>query len=519
MIKHIILIFFLFVLSSKAQTSDIEFQRYSTSDGLSTNWGITSMVQDSNGYLWIATAEGLNRFDGYEFKIYRYDPEDSNSLRTNNLRSVLLDSKNRLWIGAFGPPNGGIGLWNAEDDNFLNPRPNSDSTDLDMGYIQPYTITSLFESKSGNLWVGSMQGCDQFNTETLKYVHYSKKHPEFGRLSRESVSIIIEDSRDNLWVGTTNNGLFKYGLSTGELELFSKDTLADEGLIDNYISSLYEDDSGVLFIGTNKSGLHVYDYDNNKIVRVSNSSHSLRRLEAPPSDGFIFGQDGGVRMLRTKSGNFWLSTTNGGIKFYNEDFSKSHLFRNDPLNNLSLSDNFISEMFEDNQNNIWFGTSSRGLMKVTPSKSLFRPEGNNLNQFNKLRKKHIRAIYEDKKGRLWIGTIDGLLFMYDPIKLTVEEFQYDKDNTKSKIGIIGPDIDTIYEDEYGIIWIGTFNGPQKYDPINKTGKFQLSTSSPGYDQGVIIPNFTDGYLGDAPDIGAHENGWPFCQIEPQRGKH
>ncbi len=119
-IIQVITITILFPLITLAQLDNIEFQRYTTSDGLSTNWGISDIDQDSNGYMWFASAEGLNRFDGYNFKIYRYDPNDRYSLRTNNVTSVLIDSKNRLWIGAYGPPNGGIGLWNSESDNFIN---------------------------------------------------------------------------------------------------------------------------------------------------------------------------------------------------------------------------------------------------------------------------------------------------------------------------------------------------------------------------------------------------------------
>ena len=495
-IIQIVLIIILFSLNTLAQIDNVEFHRYTTSDGLSTNWGISDIDQDSNGYIWFSSAEGLNRFDGYNFKIYRYDPNDRYSLRTNNVTSVLIDSKNQLWIGAFGPPNGGIGLWNAESDNFINPKPNR----TDENYIHPYTTTSIFESKSGNLWIGSSQGCDLFDTESLRYKHFSDENPEFASLSKEYITVIIEDSRDNLWVGTSNNGLFKYGLSTKKLEVFKKDNLANKGLIDNYISSVYEDDSGVLFIGTGKSGLHVYDYENNAVVRVSKSSDNLKRLQPPPSDGFIFGQDGAVRMMRTESSNFWLSSSNGGIKLYSKDFSISRLFRNNPLNNLSLSDNFISSMFEDNQNNIWFGTISRGLMKVIPSKSLFSPEGNNLDPFNRLSKKHIRAIYEDSKSRIWVGTIDGLLFMYDPFTQRMEEFQYEKNKNSGKNGILGPDIDTIYEDENGIIWIGTFNGVQKYDPINK--KFSVPK----------IINYTE--LAENPNMDVeviiekdHENLW------------
>jgi ligand-binding sensor domain-containing protein/serine phosphatase RsbU (regulator of sigma subunit) len=492
-ISQAVIITILFSLNIFSQIDNVEFRRYTTSDGLSTNWFIADIAQDSNGYMWFASAEGLNRFDGYNFKIYRYDPNDRSSLRTNNVTSVLIDSKNRLWIGAYGPPNGGIGLWNTEEDNFINVSPRVDTTDTDpdWNYINPYLITSMYEGKSGNLWVGTSQGCDQFNTETLRYVHFRKNNPKFAALYQKWVTTIFEDSYYNLWVGT-NSGVYKYNLSTKEMEIFKKDTISNRGLVSNRISSIYEDDSGILFVGTSNGGLHTYDYSKNEIVRNSKGLDIIKRLEAPPSDGPIFGHDGTVRVMRTKSGIFWLATSNGGIKLFSKDFNISRLFRNDPLNNFSLSDNFISSMFEDNQNNIWFGTSSRGLMKVVPSKSLFTPEGNNLKQFNKLSKKHIRAIYEDTKGRLWVGTIDGLLFMYDPVLQIVEEFQYDKKNTNNPQGIVGPDIDTIYEDENGTIWLGTFYGIQKYDPtIRKFSVPQIFESSeishlPNKDVEVII---------------------------------
>ena len=226
-IIQIVLTIILFSLNTFAQIDNVEFQRYTTSDGLSTNWCISDIAQDSNGYMWFASAEGLNRFDGYNFKIYRYDPNDRSSLRTNNVTSVLIDSKNRLWIGAYGPPNGGIGLWNAEEDNFLNVSPKVDTTEQTrIGIIlHPYLITIMYESKSGNLWVGSSQGCDQFNTETLRYVHFSKNNPKFAALSKEWVTAIFEDSYENLWVGTSNNGVYKYNLSTKKMEIFKKDTI------------------------------------------------------------------------------------------------------------------------------------------------------------------------------------------------------------------------------------------------------------------------------------------------------
>ena len=269
-ISQAVLITILFSLNIFSQIDNVEFRRYTTSDGLSTNWFIADIAQDSNGYMWFASAEGLNRFDGYNFKIYRYDPNDSSSLRTNNVTSVLIDSKNRLWIGAYGPPNGGIGLWNTEEDNFLNVSPRVDTTDTDpdWNYINPYLITSMYEGKSGNLWVGTSQGCDQFNTETLRYVHFRQNNPKFAVLYQKWVTTIFEDSFSNLWVGT-NSGVYKYNLSTKEMEIFKKDTSSNRGLVSNRISSIYEDDSGILFVGTSNGGLHTYDYSKNEIVRNS----------------------------------------------------------------------------------------------------------------------------------------------------------------------------------------------------------------------------------------------------------
>ena len=143
------------------------------------------------------------------------------------------------------------------------------------------------------------------------------------------------------------------------------------------------------------------------------------------------------------------------------------MFINDPLDNTSLSDDYVTTIFEDNQNNIWLGTISRGLMKVVSSQSLFKPNGNNLDLLNTLKEKQIRAIYESNNGNLWVGTIDGLLLKYDPQKKIIKEFKSDL-ATGSKHKLSGPDIDAIYEDKEGIIWIGTFSGLDKYDPKKGT---------------------------------------------------
>ena len=452
----------IYTFSIYAQMDNIEFHRYTTSDGLSTNWNINAIAQTKDGYIWIATSEGLNRFDGYEFKVFRYDPLDSNSLRTNNVTSLLIDSKNRFWLASFGAPNGGISQWNPKTETFINYIPENSDT----SYLFPWALTKLFEDKSGNIWVGSVRGLDLFNPETGKYLHYTDKKSEFSSLVNNYITAINEDSRGNLWIGTLDSGLVKYNPLTKEFRRFKSEDNNENSILSNHINSIYEDKNGTLFIGTNLNGFHTYNYSTNSIIRLPGNSADFQNLKAPESRGPVFGQRGAVSIIKqTKDGSFWIGTSNGGLKVYDNNFTRFNTFINDPIDESSLSDDYVTTIFEDNQNNIWLGTISRGLMKVVPSKSLFKPEGNQLELLNTLNDKHIRAVYESKNGTLWIGTIDGLLLEYDPQKKLIVEYNSDlAPGSKNKLS--GPDIDAIYEDKEGIIWIGTFSGIDKIDPKN-----------------------------------------------------
>ena len=462
LVKYSLILVIVIATRLDAQMDNIEFHRYTTSDGLSTNWNINGIVQDEDGYIWVATSEGLNRFDGYDFKVFRYNPIDSISLRTNNVTSLLIDSKNRFWLASFGAPNGGISQWNSETETFINYKPE----DSDTNYLFPWALTKLFEDKSGNLWVGSVLGLDIFNPETGKYLHYTDNKSGFSSLKKNYITAINQDSIGNLWIGTLNNGLVKYNPVTKEFQRFKKETNNEKSLMSNHVNSIYEDKEGTLFIGTNLSGFHIYDYSTNSIIRIPGDYADFQNLKVPESKGPVFGQDGAISIIkRTKDGSFWLGTTNGGLKVYDRNFTSYNAFINDPLDESSLSDDYVTTIFEDNQNNIWLGTISRGLMKVVPSKSLFKPEGNQLELLNTLKDKHIRAVYESKNGTLWIGTIDGLLLEYDPQKKLIVEYNSDlAPGSKNKLS--GPDIDAIYEDKEGIIWIGTFSGIDKIDTKN-----------------------------------------------------
>ena len=465
MIKRIIYFFFFVVLGLEAQNSQIEFQRYTSSDGLSTNWNISSMVQDKDGYLWIGTSAGLNQFDGYKFKIFLNDPSDTNSISSNVIGSMLIDSKNRFWIGTRNAYHA-VNLWNPEKQNFIHFETNASDT----SYLFHWVITKLYEDKSGLIWVGTIEGTDLFDPEKGIYTHYSDNHPALKSMKNDYITEIKEDTKGNLWFGTLENGLVKYNPDNKHFKRFKFDPNNKNGLKSNKISAIYGDTSGTLFIGTDKNGLHIFDYSDDSIIRLSDESTNMKNLQAPISDGPLFGSEGLVNpILRCSNGDFWVGTSNGGIKLYNEDFANYNLFKNDPSDKFSISDNFIFSILEDNQNNIWLGTISRGLLKVKPSNSLFKPRGNNLGRLEILKNQRIRVIYESENGIIWVGTIDGKLIKYDTVKNVTEEYDYNPKKYDDNYGISGPDIDAIYEDKDGIIWLGTFNGVNKFDP--KSRKF------------------------------------------------
>ncbi len=479
---------------SFAQDMSIRFEQITTEDGLSQST-VNTILQDSRGFLWFATEDGLNRYDGYEFKIYRNDPYDMFSISSNQVSSIIEDRHGAIWVGTKG---GGLNKFDREQDRFIRFLHNAQ----DENSISHNYINVLFEDEAGVILVGTQGGLNILDPLTNEFSVYSEVD-DYSGLKEARITSLYRDSNDFIWIGTEEEGLFRFDRLNGDIKRFSENS-ADARISDNWIVTLYEDKSEVLWVGTQSGGLLKYDKENQSFTSftsVNTSKQSISNnwvlsLYEDSRGTFWVGTLNGLNILNRetgmftsfmdlnlpinlsnnsisalyedRSGVFWVGTRNGALnKFIRSSSESFTIYQNEPANSNSLSNNNIWAISEDKNGDVWIGTQGGGLNKLTLSNNGFKNFRHNPNDSKSLSNDFVNAIIKDSEDKLWVGTIDGLN-LYNQDEENFTHFKNDEDDEST---ISGDIITTIFEDSRGIIWIGTLNnGLNAYD--KETGEFR-----------------------------------------------
>jgi len=250
-----ILLFFLLVLSNthdcNSQSQSI-FEKINRSNGLS-NSRISSIVKEKNGFVWIGTRNGLNRYDGTSMKVYN---KQNSKLSTNDVSDLFIDSKGRIWIATWG---GGLNLYNALKDTFVTYK--FDENNLNS--IASNEVNTIFEDSKGNLWLGTEKGLSLFNEAQEKFISYRSKSNSRETVSYNNIRSIYEDVKGNLWLGTFGGGLNKFIIEEG---VFVPMKSSDE-ISANFIHAIGGLDKNRILVGTNGDGLLVFDMNSLQFSR------------------------------------------------------------------------------------------------------------------------------------------------------------------------------------------------------------------------------------------------------------
>lgn len=478
----------------------IRFEQITTEDGLSQST-VNDILQDSRGFLWFATEDGLNRYDGYEFKVYRNDPFDPFSISSNQISSILEDNNGAIWIGTKG---GGLNKFDKEQDRFFRfTHRNDDSTTVSHNYI-----TSLFQDPIGVILVGTQSGLNILNPKTNQFSVY-KTVEKNQHLNTANITTLFRDRNEFIWIGTADDGLYNFDRKTFEVTHYKNNPMDANSLSDDWIVSIYQDKQGTIWIGTQSGGLNKFDpiektftsYKANAGNRNTLSNNWVLSIYEDSRGTFWVGTLNGLNILdretetftnfmelnypinlsnnsitslyEDRSGVFWVGTQNGALnKFIRSSSESFTVYQNDPSNANSLSNNNIWAIHEDSKGNVWVGTQGGGVNKLYSDTKRFTNFVHNPNDPNSLSNDFINAIFEDSYGKIWVGTIDGLN-LFDELKQEFIHFKREENDVNSISGNI---ITTIFEDSKGIIWIGTLNnGLNAYN--RETGNFTRFTHS------------------------------------------
>ena len=421
----------------KAQTGKF----YSTDKELSNSL-INAVYQDRKGFIWIATENGLNKFDGTRFSIYRHNATDSTSLKNNYVRTLFEDSRGNFWIGCIN----GLQRYDRATDNFHEL-----FISRKDGRKNPH-ITSIIERRNGDLWIAtSGQGAISLK----KNSNPASFHIETAltdRIGSNYLNVIFEDSRQNLWIATEEKGLYRYSPESKELKSYK----APYHIAGDDVSAICEDAHGQIFVGTLTKGLFRLssrqEGNFEPVLYQNRMNLNIRTLIIDTRGKLIIGTDGeGVKEYQPQQDIIVDSEINAGPF----DFSKSK----------------VHSLIEDKDHNLWLGIFQKGLILVPGISNKFDYYGYKSIHNNTIGSSCVMAIHTDEQATIWIGTDnDGLYAINDQGK-QLRHYTHQAGNPQSVPGTIL----CLYEDSNQELWLGSyFDGLARMN--KQTGTCQDATS-------------------------------------------
>lgn len=464
-------------------------------DSLSDRW-ITSIVEDRDGYLWIGTRQGgLNRYDPRteKFTVFRNDKGNPSSISDDHINVLYLDNSNNLWVGT----EQGLDTLDRNSGTFLHYSYNPFTPDSLTGK----SVTAIHQDSRGRLWVGtSSGGLNQFNLQSKKFTPYQNNPEDITTISSDHVTAIIDPGDSTLWVGTWF-GLNRFDPNTGEFKRYTRSENDPQSIAGNRINALQIDSTGNLWIGTN-----------NGLDRLSKAGGRFIHYVNDPSYGKSLSNNYILAIHEDRGGVLWFGTYGGGVNKYDRLRDNFAYYRHNPENPNTLSGNFVFPIHVDSEGYAWIGAFGTGLNRLTWSTGQVVRYQHADSKPNSIASNILYSIHEDQDGVLWIGTANGL-DRFDRRTFNFIHYQRDPDNPAS---LSANTVFEVYVDRSNNVWVGTVGGLDLFD--RKTGTFKHYTPQVGNPDSLssstvdVIYEDRDGNLW----VGTSENG--LNKLDPQTEK-
>ncbi len=432
----------------------IKFDRISVEEGLSQS-SVSCILLDRRGWMWLGTEDGLNRYDGYTFTIYRHQPKNPSGLSHSNIYSLFQDREGRLWIGT----EGGLNRWDPVKDSFVHFKKEM-APPFQLG---GNAVVSLGEDRDGILWVGTADGgLNRYDVKEDKFIFLRHEDSDPHSLGSNHIRTLYFDSSSRLWIGTQDQGLDRWDNTHRKFIHYRHHPQDSHSLGSNSVTAIAEDREGYLWIGTG-DGLH----------RLDPKTGYCNRYRPIPRNPRSIGSGEILCLTHDHEGNLLIGTGDGLNQFKPGEGTFSR-WQNDPADLNSLSNNVVLSIYEDSSRVLWIGTQGGGLNKYAPYRDRFAHyRVDPLPPFEGLSGDIVYGIYEDRSGITWIGTNRGL----NRWDRDTDTFTYYKTDPANPRSLSNNYVFSILEDRSGVMWVGTWGGGlNRFD--RQTGSFIHYLSDP-----------------------------------------
>lgn len=417
----------------KAQSKNPTIELFTIENGLSQT-SVNCLIQDTKGFLWIGTQDGLNKYDGYTFRVFRNNPADTNSLSNNFINCIYEDADGNIWVGT----NYGLNMYNVHTEKFTRYF----HVAQDINSLKEDEIYDIYQDQSGYIWIKTENYLTRLNPRSNKFRHYEHYNDVFNFISVNAKFSIFEDHKGQLWVGT-KDGLNYFDRKLEIFKRYKHDPNDKSSISNNKVKVIFEDSDNNLWIGT-ENGLNKFQWETESFIRYHNESGNPKSL----SNNII------NDIYEDDQENLWIATDLGLNKFDKQTESFTGYSRFIHNNDLIHATSFTM-IIQDHTNIIWAGTL-QGLIKIENSKKKFKlyrtaKDGKPLFSNN-----YVTSIFKDDKV-VWVGTWGAGLYLFNP--KTKKSVQYNTTNSN----IANDYVHKIYKDQSDNIWIGTQNGISFYN--------------------------------------------------------
>jgi signal transduction histidine kinase/ligand-binding sensor domain-containing protein len=406
------------------------FSHITVEDGLPHSY-VRAIVEDSDGFMWFATARGLVRYDGAHLVVYRHDPTDPASLPFGAATCLLEDRQGRLWVGTASSQQAGVGVLDRGTGRFTRYLADGRPGSLSAAYVQ-----ALYQDHEGRLWVGHAQGIDLFDPSTRTFTAF----PIGPAGSEPRVMAMREDSRGSFWVATERSGLLQFDRATHSYRPFvlhDRAAAAGRGAGDAFFAALFEQPSGTLWAAGYGAGL----------IRIELASGRTTRYLPDPrrEDSLSVAQV--VQLAGDGDRRLYVGTENGGLDVLDIPSQRFSHYRPDPRDPRSLGSASVWALYRDRHGLLWAGANGFGVSCLSPFAQRFeaiRAGRDGLSD------PHVTSVAEGEDGRVWVGTAGGGLHVVDARTGRVRRYQLPRDGP----GAVSNAVQSVLAGPGGQIWVG-----------------------------------------------------------------